>query len=572
MARSCAFRIGPRRFELVVLDGSVKKHKIAAYYAGEFELDPEADPIQAKAAALKDAARKHRIPKENISVVLSAANPAFRRLVLPMTDRAKIEQVLKFEVESDLPQFNIDDVVIDHHTLAEREGGSELLVTAVPKAEVAHVIAVCEKAGIEPLEVELETTALVNAAMSADLCHLDDAQVLVQIGEHTTSVVVMDGGEAREMRVIHIGALSHEGAPAVAGEGDDEGKVDPMDAARRVDQAIKRIRRELGRTISGARTINKIEAVYVCGMELPGLIGGTILDVPVYILDCFEADSGQPADGYGQLVAAYGGAYRQLGGGTMKPSLRREELRFTGTWERLEFPVALVALLAATFLGLVCILQAKEIERATYDGSLVWLQSSNNYAVGNPKQNSPPRLKPPIKELRERAELYDVDLQQGEPLPPEAKDPIDELLDFDKALKNEILKLQGEVGDIQEVAPPQSAFVAMTLALDVLAKHDGDWRVALRAVKAETQPPRGGKEEHVKVTLDLTFFAPNTVEATRHFEAFNRVLKEQPWCIEVEERAVRSVEEKNSEEPGEGIAVDGLPILVNVDKYFELRG
>ena len=40
MARSCALRIGPRRFELVVLEGSPKKHKITAYYAGEFELDP----------------------------------------------------------------------------------------------------------------------------------------------------------------------------------------------------------------------------------------------------------------------------------------------------------------------------------------------------------------------------------------------------------------------------------------------------------------------------------------------------------------------------------------------------
>lgn len=568
MARSCAIRIGPRRFELVVLDGSPKKHKITAYYAGDFELEPDADVVQAKAAALRDAARKHRIPKENVSVVMSAGSAAFRRLVVPFKDRAKIEQVLKYEVESDLPQFNIDDVVIDHQSLHEREGGAELLVSAVPKVDVAHVITVCEKAGIEPLEVELETTAIVNAAMSADLCHLDDAQVLMHIGELATTVVVMDGGEAREMRVIHIGALSHEAGVVMEGEdASDDNAADPLDQARRVDQAIKRIRRELGRTISGARTLNSIEAVYVCGMELPGLVGGTILDVPVYILDCFDADSGQPADGYGQLVAAYGGAYRQLGGGTLKPTLRREELRFTGAWERLEFPVALVALLTATFLGLVCILQSREIDNANYY-ALHWLKYSNTYAVGNPITNTSGRIKPPIKSLRERADIYRI--EEGESLPEGARDPIEELQEFDKTLRTELLSVQREVGEIQDVAPPQSAFVAMTIVLDVLEDNDAAWRVAIRGLKSETVLPRGGKDEHVRVLLDLSFFADDPVSASQHFAAFKEALEAKPWCIETEEKSTRSVEEKGGS--GFALIVDGFPILVNVDKYFEARG
>jgi len=571
MARSCAFHIGPRRFELVVLDGSPKKHKITAYYAGEFDLDPAADATLAMATALRDAARTHRIPRENVGVVMTSSSAAFRRIALPFSDRAKIEQVLKYEVESDLPQFSIDDVVVDHHVLNLRDDGSEVLVTAVPKAEIAQVIAICEKAGIEPLEIELETSAMVNAAISADLCHINDAQVLVHIGEFSTSVVVMDGGEARVMRVIHIGATSHDVPPTA--DADPEASVpadDPLEIARRVDQAIKRIRRELGRTISGARTINSIEAVYVCGMELPGLVGGTVLDVPVYILDCFDADSGQPADGYGQLVAAYGGAYRQLGGGTMKPSLRREELKFTGAWERLEFPVALVALLAATFLGLIVILQRQEITRSTYDGSLVWLQSSNNYAIGNPKDNAPARIKPSIKALRDRAAPYDIDIAKEERLPAGVRDPIDELAAFDNALQAELLAVQREIGEIQDVEPPQSAFVALAAVLDVLEDNDAAWRVAIRSVKSETNPPRGGKAEYVAVSLDLTFFATTPVEASDHYAAFRNTLQAKPWCISCEFKQDRGAQEKGGTEE-EAIIVDGLSIHVDVTKYFVNR-
>lgn len=571
MARSCAFRIGPRRFELVVLDGSPKKHKITAYYAGEFDLEPGTDAVQAKAAALREAAKTHRIPRENVAVVMTSSSAAFRRIVLPFSDRAKIEQVLKFEVESDLPQFSIDDVIVDHHVLHVRDDGAEVLVTAVPKAEIAHVIAICEKAGIEPLEIELETSAMVNAAISADLCHLDDAQVLVHIGEFATSVVVMDGGEAREMRIIHIGATTHDVPPAPDADPDTSVAADdPLEIARRIDQAIKRIRRELGRTISGARTINPIEAVYVCGMELPGLVGSTVLDVPVYILDCFDADSGQPADGYGPLVAAYGGAYRQLGGGTMKPSLRREELKFTGAWERLEFPVALVALLAATFLGLVVILQRQEITRATYDGSLVWLQSSNNYAIGNPKENAPARIKPPIKALRDRAAPYDIDIAKGERLPAGLQDPIDELIAFDKALLEELFAVQRDVGEIQDVEPPQSAFVAMAAVLDVLEDNDAAWRVAMRSLKSETNPPKGGKAEYVAVTLDLTFFAPTPVEASDHYAAFRSAVQAKPWCISCEFKQDRGAQEQGGGEE-EAIIVDGLVIHVDVTKYFDNR-
>src|SRR6185295_8612696 len=102
----------------------------------------------------------------------------------------------------------------------------------------------------------------------------------------------------RSMRAIHIGALTHEPGPTPeAAEGEPAVPAVPAataeDTQRRLEQAVSRIRREVGRTLSGARTANPIEAVYVCGWELPDLIGTKVLDIPVYELDVFEADGGQ---------------------------------------------------------------------------------------------------------------------------------------------------------------------------------------------------------------------------------------------------------------------------------------
>lgn len=576
MARSCGIRIGPRRFEIVVLDGSSKRHKISAYHVGEFSVEDavayEEGDVSGVAATLKEAARSLRIPTDNVAVVIATDHAAFRRVTLPFSDRQKIDQVLKFEVESELPHFDIDDVVVDYHVMRENESGAELLVSAVPKDDVQRAIRACEKAGLEPLEAELEGTAMVNAAFAADMCHIDDAQLLVHVGEHSTCVAVVAGAELREFRVIHLGAMTHLSKELHGAEGEEgdeaDGEavhVDAVEAGRRVDQAIKRIRRELGRTISGARTPQNIEAIYCCGIELPGLIGGEVLGVPVYVLDCFDEDSGQPADGFGQLVGAYGSAYRQLGGGVMKPSLRREDLRYTGTWERLEFPLAFAALMLATFLGMVNIIQMRTLNKMTYAVRRD-LNLSNLYIVGDPDN---PRARPIMDPLPDRAsspllgwaDTY-RDLSSYE-LPEGAKPPLEALAD----IKAEMIKLNNkfmtDAGvDEGDTPLPPSAFSAMSLVLGVLGEGE-TWRPSIRKLLSDHRDPArdGSMPEHIEVQLTATFFADDSLAATRHLNEFAAALRSRPWCLGVEIPTTEPI-------PGdEGLAFDKLKVLVDPKRH-----
>lgn len=573
MTRACGIRLGPRRYEMVVLDGGPKKHRITAFKSGEF--DPAApDPFAERVAVLKKASKELGIPRDHVGLVIDSGHAAFRRQHLPFTDRAKIEQVLKYEVENQLPQWSIDDIVVDYHVLSQRGTSStDLLVTAVPKDDVQDALDVCERAGIEPFEAELETSAMVNAAYVAEICSADDAQLLVHVGDHSTSVVVMDGGTVREMRVIHNGALTHE-VPAPpkpegeAGEGDQPAgggepavpeppPVDPIAASRRVDQAIKRIRRELGRTISGARTANPIEAVYVCGMELPGLVGSTVLEVPVYVLDCFEEDSGQPADGFGALVVAYGSAVRELGGGLLKPHLRREELRYSGAWERVEFPLAVACLLLVTMLGVICILQRRELLFQDLNGIRFWLKSSNNFMIGDPAAGKRGNLLPVPDDIKNFAAQF-ADGVEEEP----DVEPLSALRRTDALLDAKIRELQRELGEDASIEQPQSAFVATHLVLAVLDQHKDEWRPSIHKIQATTQPERSNTPEHVKVTLDIVFLAEDSVQASQHYENFRDAVSSQYWFRDMPLRSSEPLEEDK------GIFVPGLPISVDVASYY----
>jgi Tfp pilus assembly PilM family ATPase len=575
MARSCGIRLGPRRFELVVLDGGPKKHRIVGWHAEVFE-DPDPSSTEARAKQLAAALAEVKAPRDNARLVVDSGVAAFRRVTVPFSDPAKIEQVLKFEIEGELPQFSIDDVVVDHHVLNSNDQGADLLCVAVPKKDLQASLDLCEAAGVEALDAELETSAMVNAALASGLCSIEDAQLLVHVGDRATAVVVVDAGEVREMRVIHIGAHSHETEDAPVGE--DSGEEDPtpetpeaaaereLETSRRAEQAIKRIRRELGRTLSAARTIHPISAIHACGAELPGLIGESVQEVPVYVLDCFEEDSGQPADGFGQLVAAYGGALAGLEAAAMPGHLRREELKFTGTWERLEFPLAIATMLIATLLGVVNIFQHRELTSYEQYGARWYLQSVNSHVFGDLKKGKRGYLYP-VPDASEDAFLAGFQQRFEGANSDWEGDDYDALARLAAHLGTANRNLEKSLGTLTDFTQPQSAFTAATLVLSVLDDNMDKWRPSLRRIQAVYQPSRSNKQDDsVKVTLDLVFFAADTVEASRHYEAFLAEVSGQPWHVEHQERSSKDLTN------GQGVLVEGLPITVNVDTWLKANG
>lgn len=540
MAKSCGMRIGSRRYELVVLEGSAKRPKIISSCGGEFPEDEE-DPLGAAVAELKRIAKDYKVPRENLGVAIDAKQTAYRRLTLPVDDDAKIEQVIKFEVEGHLPQFNIEDVVVDFHKLDSSPDSSILLATAVPKEEIGRIIDLCDAAGLEPLEVELEATAMVNAAVDAGISVVDSAQVLVHVGEESTGVAVMDGGNVRELRSIQVGALTASAAT----------------------ELVARIRRELARTVSAARTINDLQAIYVCGLELPGLFDDELLGLPVQPFGILEAEGDEEST---SVAVAYGVALRQLGGGVLQSSLRREELAFTGAMERLELPLAVVALLLVTFLGVFNIFLDKErqyVDQALYS----WRESSNNYMIGKGGRGN---LEYPSDDLRKYVKQACGDLREGVPNDDPDRNRFQQLTYIRAQLHKEIRELEKKLGRGSEVTQPQSAFRGMTLVLDVLYAAEQEsarfGRPSLRKVRSTYTPGRSGKPDSVRISMDAAFFAGDSTQATVQFETMVEELRAQEWCVSVKSRGTDTLADGET-----GIWVEGLDIVVDLAKVAEER-
>ncbi len=564
MARSCGIRIGLRRVDVVLLDGSAKKPKVL--FSTSRELAPGEDPLD----VLRDISGQRKLPGDNVGLVIDGGLGAYRMLTLPFDDRAKIEQVIKYEVESELPQWNIDDVVVDFHPIRSTGVETVSLVTAVPKDVVSEALALATRVGLEPLEAELDGTALVNAAEFAGQVGPESGSVLVYVGEHSTTVAVVVDGAVKSMRAFQVGALAREDAPAPApAEGaETTGEAEPAEAqatAPVLDPEVRfaslrrRLEREIASTVAGSTQSERIEVVLMSGYDIPGL-AENIADVPVERLRLFPEEEGEDED---ISVPAFGAALRQLGGGIMRPSLRREELRYSGKLERLEMPLAVLIITIFFFLFVDILVMNKklgwrdtpyiklpigEASEEQLSDLQIWMKTSNSYL-----------LKKNLTDAPDSVRKYAKDAEAGLD---EDRSKFEQLLQIRTRLRIAREDLDRELGHDADILQPQSALEGLSQVLGVLEElGDGVGRFSVR--KLSSSYVLGGARDRgdtVLVKLHLSFFADGTVEASRNYRNFKNTLDEKSWVIEVPDRGTDTLE------GGQGIYVDNFQVVVDTTK------
>ena len=565
MAKSCGIHIDQRSVHLVALDGNAKKHKVIASVSRE--LDPHEDPGEMLVRFLKEEAKNHKLSTENVALVVDSGPASFRSLTLPFDDRTKIEEVLKYEVEGDLPQWDIDEVVTDFIVSSSQPGvSSDLIVTAMPKDRLMIPLEACERAGLEADEAELDGTALFNAAIDSGVLSEESSQLLVHVGDHSTVVVVADGNKLVSMRTIRAGGIAP--TKPFAGSDDDEEGEEEAEAANQAvsEQTSKRIQREIVRTISAAKLDQPLEYIHTSGHALPGFSSSGLFEVPVVSLKILPAGATQPLDT--SSVIAYGGALRALGGGVLRPHLRREELRFTGTFERLELPMAVFSLLLFFLLLVMFVVTDIQLKwRETGDpkndvkGDMqIWASVSNSYMLPDPGIGHPGRLENPPDAIA----TYAARMNSGEITD---RSNYQQLNVLNRMLVGEIDRLERELGRKSEITPPQSALHGSALVMEVLAGlGDQAPRYAVRRMEANYVPGRNGKDDYVTVKLDLDFLAQDALTATKHYTNFANAVQQEVWCTDFERKPTKELDS------GEGIYIDGVTIKVDVSKAIDSEG
>ncbi|MEO0650295.1 MAG: pilus assembly protein PilM [Planctomycetota bacterium] len=569
MAKTLGIHLAGRRFQLVALDGTFKKPKVRLCLSGVAPRDEEASPNELLADELRSTAKEHRkqLASDNIGLSVDSSMATFRGLSLPFAEPAKIEEVLKFEVENQLPQWDIDSVVVDFHVVHGTPVESQLLVTAVPKDELGERIDAAARAGLEPYDAEIEATALFRAAEQQGVLGEESAQCLVHFGARTTTLVVAAEGRLTSMRALHLelGALD-DADTVTATDSDGDGKlevareeVQEVVSDDRIRAVRERVQRELARTMGSSRAEVDFDAILVCGIEIDGLVGTSVQDVPIQRLDPLEGLVELPEKERSRLVIAFGTALGRLGGSAVKPHLRREELTYASKFERLELPLGVLGLLTLTLLSALYIVNGKVLQARELDVRR-WMQASQNFMIGEEGNTSIVGALRPTKDEYASDPLYSYVAKIAK-AGDDKRSYSQQLSKVEQLMDQKIRGLEEELGAARDLTLPQSAMTGLNLVLDVLrdlADEESVGRFSIRNARARYVEGRRGKDDTVLVELDLTFFGANDAIGSESYSTFFNALEDQVWLADELDRPTTSTLDN-----GQGIYLNGLKIAVD---------
>jgi Tfp pilus assembly PilM family ATPase len=166
----------------------------------EGEEDTKVDPVPAHEAPtrLQLTLRSAELSHVEAYVGFPAQLASARQLTFPITDLKKIESMIGFELEDQLPR-SLEETVFDSAVTRMSRTDTELLVASSDRKQVAALIADFAGGAIQPRAVYYEP--LVYLALSAGV---SDA-LIVDIGAERTIILHVSAGRVLQARALRFG-------------------------------------------------------------------------------------------------------------------------------------------------------------------------------------------------------------------------------------------------------------------------------------------------------------------------------------------------------------------------------
>lgn len=171
------------------------------------------DP-DAAAEALKQVFTTLRLRRGHVATALAGQAAIVKRLSLPAMSDEELAEAIPWEAEQYIP-FDLADVQLDFQVMNAAEAGrttTDVLLVAAKRDKIEERTDVVARAGRQPVVLDLEAFALVNAYEANHSDREDPLTVLVHAGRTSTIVCLLERGQLAFTRDIALGGQSHSEA------------------------------------------------------------------------------------------------------------------------------------------------------------------------------------------------------------------------------------------------------------------------------------------------------------------------------------------------------------------------
>lgn len=204
MARAVGVELTEASVRLLTYEQAGKTGKILQLH--QAPIPEEADvPWEDRAArTLKEAFATSKAPKSRVVAAVDSGHAILREVTLPFKGEDQIRKTVRFEMESQIHNYSIDELVVSYYKTGETDKATLLLAAAVPKDVVARTLRVFEKAGIDPVALDLDVCAVFNAMKHAGAVDGDAPHLLIYGTSKFTKLILVEDRKPKSIRTIRF--------------------------------------------------------------------------------------------------------------------------------------------------------------------------------------------------------------------------------------------------------------------------------------------------------------------------------------------------------------------------------
>ena len=379
MPRAVGVELTETAVRLLVLEEGGKKAKVVAFHQAPIPAGADVPWEDRAAQALKDAFTATKAPRSRVVTAVDSGLAILREVALPFKGEDQIRRTVRYELESQVHNYSIEQLVVAHYKTGETEKGTLLLAAAVPKDVVARILKVFEKAGIDPVAVDLDVCAVFNAMKHAGAVDADAPHLLIYGTSKFTKLILVENRTPRSIRTIRF-ALPDE--PPPAGPSKDESAyviLEEGDAARFKDlepgaqaSLVDILGKEISRfLLAQAATASPAHILLTGDLEDPNAAARiqAAARLPVKTFNLLEAVDADGLDGRSaRLAAPLGLALKGAGTDALGMDFRQDEFQYKKKYEGIKTTALIAAELAVVLLAAVGLhfwLKRDDLKKAT---------------------------------------------------------------------------------------------------------------------------------------------------------------------------------------------------------------
>lgn len=577
MARSLGISLQSDRFAFVVLEGNAKRYSV--HSCGEGTLPRDAQGLKQLGKELADAVDA---TADHVSVALPTSGVVLRELGMPFSEREKVMQVLKFEIESALYHLDVDEVLCDYIELQDDRATPTLLVSVLPKQHMETALGLCAGADWDPETVGLSLGALYNAV--GELARTGEEtppEAYLHVGADTSLLLFVNGdGTLRAARGIPLGwreltrGLSFPDPDAPDGdgvvaeeaepeeeelafeivEGESEKGIQKPAAKAAADEEEEEEDRALAGAILGGDPSLPVGVAFETALAVAGperlqgfhrrlanelrrgleameaetvrlhLMGAAVPGLAEFLhrrlnREVAPLDLGF-ADDDGRFAdpLALGAALRGLGIHHSPMNFRQEEYRYARGLERVEGPLTLALVGIIAFMVVDMVLNVKQVMLRKADAAAIYAEADKKVETLNARVREDEDYP---DEWIIKNDLSGLDIAE--------EDRIALLAGRVSAAKKDLDKLMGEA----EVQMPPSCLEAWRLVMEHLETAMADWpdRWMVESFDMTAMDGRGRDEAaYVEVEFGITLISEDAQATADRYDKLEQGLSTQPWA------------------------------------------